>query len=377
MRKLKLDCVIYSGLGYFCSMQVLEANGYKIEIGSLHDSTLVEIFRKYHKYRKVIIVDENTNKFCLEYLITNFADLSEAEVVILPTGEENKQIEIATHVWEAFTEYGISRYDLIINLGGGIVTDMGAFIASCYKRGCAFINIPTSLLAMVDASVGGKTGVNLGHYKNQIGVFNNPVALYIDKIFLQTLPEEELAGGYAEMLKHGIIADKALYYKVLDMLNDGADIDEDILLQCIGVKNNIVNEDPLEAGKRKILNFGHTFGHVIEGYFMETVDLNHGHCVAIGMVMESYISYKKGLIPKETYLEIELDLLTVYPIPQFNNDDIKTMIGMLGNDKKNKSGKILCCLIDGIGSCIYDQEISEEEAIETFMYLENKLINLN
>lgn len=364
-------------ISFFCCMHILEANGYKIEICSLQESTFAKILRSYHKFRKVIIVDENTNDHCLEYLITNFEDLKEAEIIVLPVGEENKQIEIATHVWEAFTDYGISRYDLIINLGGGIVTDMGGFIASCYKRGCAFVNIPTSLLAMVDASIGGKTGLNLGHYKNQVGIFSNPIALYIDKSFLLSLPDSELAGGYAEMLKHGLIANKALYYRILEMLNNGSEIDEDILLQCIGVKNEIVNEDPLESGKRKILNFGHTFGHVIEGYFMESLNLNHGHCVAIGMVMETYLSYKKGLIPKDIYLEIELDILSVYPVPEFTNDDIKIMIGMLGNDKKNKSGKILCCLLNEIGSCVYDQEITEEEALDTFMYMENKQINLN
>ena len=193
-------------------MKYIDAIDYKLEIGSLEESSFSQFLESYVNRKKVIIVDDNTHEHCLPYLITTFQELSDAEVILLPEGEENKQMSIAYSVWEALTDYTVSRNDLVINLGGGMITDLGGFIASCYKRGCDFINIPTSLLGMVDASIGGKTGINLGHFKNQIGVFSNPKAVYIDPIFLTTLPDEEMKSGYAEMLKHGLISNKNLFF---------------------------------------------------------------------------------------------------------------------------------------------------------------------
>jgi 3-dehydroquinate synthase len=181
-------------------MQQLIGTNYFIEIGDITQSSLETYIAKYYQQSKVvIIVDENTHDCCLEYLLTSFDFLKEAEVVLLPAGEENKVMEVCFQVWEALTEYGIGRNDLILNLGGGVVTDMGGFIASIYKRGIDFIHIPTSLLGMVDASIGGKTGIDLGVYKNQLGVFNQPKAIFIDPIFLATLSDNEKRNGYAEM----------------------------------------------------------------------------------------------------------------------------------------------------------------------------------
>ena len=179
-------------------MKYIQSNNCKLEVGSIEKSSFNSILKEtYTSSKCVIIVDENTKENCLEYLITSFEPLHGAEVIVLPVGEENKDLEIAVNVWEALTEYGITRYDLIINLGGGLVTDMGGFIASCYKRGCDYINIPTTLLGMVDASLGGKTGLNLGPYKNKIGVFSEPKVVYIYPIFLRTLPDVELRSGFA------------------------------------------------------------------------------------------------------------------------------------------------------------------------------------
>ena len=249
-------------------MHRLNTAGYTIEVGSLLESSFAEKLIPFKDSKCFIIVDENTQEYCLEYLLTSFEGLSEAEVVVLPMGEENKQLEIVGHVWEVLTEYETTRHDLIINLGGGLITDMGGFIASCYKRGIQFINIPTTLLAMVDASIGGKTGVNLGHYKNQIGLFSTPIALYIDPIFLGTLPPEQWLSGFAEMLKHGLIHDEKLWTSVLMQMEDPTTIDQDLLLACIQVKKQIVEIDPTEKNERKKLNFGHTFGHAIEGFLM-------------------------------------------------------------------------------------------------------------
>lgn len=348
-------------------MRCIKANNYNVEIGPIEESSFSKVLEdKYGQSKKVIIVDENTHEHCLSKLITNFDSLSEAEVIVLPFGEENKQIEIAYNVWEALTEYGITRYDVIINLGGGMMTDMGGFIASCYKRGIDFINIPTSLLGMVDASIGGKTGVNLGAYKNQIGVFSDPVALYIDTSFLSTLPENELLSGYAEMLKHGLIKSEKLFNQVSQQLNEPWNISEDLLCDCIAVKNEVVLEDAKEKGVRKILNFGHTVGHIIEGYFLEDAHYSHGFCVAIGMVVEANISYAKGLIGAADYENISRIIGESYSLPSFSETEIDGMIALVENDKKNKDGKILCCLLKGIGECIFDQKITKDEIKQAF-----------
>lgn len=359
-------------------MHYIEANGYSLEIGSLLESSLAKLLdEKYSESKKIIIVDENTGEFCLEHLIGNFDGLSEAEVIMVPAGEDTKQLEMASNVWEALTEYEVSRYDLIINLGGGMITDFGGFVASCFKRGLDFINVPTSLLGMVDASIGGKTGVNLGAYKNQIGCFSNPVALFVDPSFLRTLPDAELMNGFAEMIKYGLIADASLYNDICATVRKGEEISDDILIRCIEIKNNVVSEDPVEGGKRKVLNFGHTIGHAIEGHYMHSLGITHGHAVAIGMAMEAYLSTRLAGLSHNVYMEIEQFILEHYDLPRFSDEDIQAMMGMLQNDKKNRSGKILCCLIPEIGSCTYDNKVNTELFLEVFMHFRNQQLNLN
>ncbi len=358
-------------------MKYIDAIDYKLEIGSLEESSFSQFLESYVNRKKVIIVDDNTHEHCLPYLITTFQELSDAEVILLPEGEENKQMSIAYSVWEALTDYTVSRNDLVINLGGGMITDLGGFIASCYKRGCDFINIPTSLLGMVDASIGGKTGINLGHFKNQIGVFSNPKAVYIDPIFLTTLPDEEMKSGYAEMLKHGLISNKNLFFEIIEQLENYKELDVEFLGVSLSIKNEVVKNDPLEKGLRKILNYGHTIGHVIEGHYMETLNLSHGHAVAIGMVMEAFLSKIEGKLSEGDYKQIESNILKHFKVPTFSDDDIKSMTEMLINDKKNDSGVIKCCLLSAIGKCSFDNVIPEERFIETFMHFKNLQVNLN
>ena len=358
-------------------MNYIDATDYKLEVGNIEKSSFSELLTSYENCKKVIIVDENTHQFCLSYLITTFSELSKAEVVMIPEGEENKQMEIVFSVWEALTEYDVSRSDLVINLGGGMVTDMGGFIASCFKRGLAFINIPTSLLGMVDASIGGKTGINLGHFKNQIGVFSNPQAVFIDIKFLSTLPEEEFMSGYAEMLKHGLISNKDLFETIVKQMEQPTKLDENLLLDIITVKNEIVKKDPLETGHRKLLNFGHTIGHVIEGHYMETINLSHGHSIALGMLMEAFISMNHSLLNEEMYNTIEKSIMLYFDFPKFSDEDIKSMISMLSNDKKNKHGKIRCCLLSDIGECTYDNVVTEIIFTETFLHFKSLQVNLN
>lgn len=359
-------------------MHVLKSNDYQIEIGSLEESSFTDFINKnYSSSRIVIMVDENTNDNCLEYLITTFDFLADAEVMLLPSGEENKVMEVCFQVWEALSEYGIGRRDLVINLGGGVVTDMGGFIASIFKRGVDFIHIPTTLLAMVDASIGGKTGIDLGMYKNQLGVFRNPKAIYIDKIFLQTLEPREMINGFAEALKHALINDVSLWNE-LSAMEDLAEIAEDDLLnRIISIKLDVVNQDPLEAGLRKILNFGHTAGHAIEGYFLFKEPVDHGHAVALGILAESYISMRLKKLPDTEFKAIEKLILEWFPVPQITMADMTGIIDLLHNDKKNHSGKIQCCLLDNIGNCSYDQPIDESTFSDALIYLMSKSVSLN
>lgn len=358
-------------------MKYIDTPNYRLELGDITTSSLSEKLDAYATAKKIIIVDENSHINCLEYLITHFEQLNEAEVILLPAGEENKQLEIAQSVWEALTEYGATRYDLVINLGGGMITDMGGFIASCYKRGCDFINIPTTLLSMVDASIGGKTGLNLGHFKNQIGVFCDPKAVYIDPVFLSTLPGYELLSGYAEMMKHGLIHNEDLYSRVLTSMREDEYPSIELIEECVHVKNEIVSQDPTEKGLRKILNLGHTIGHVLEGHYIERFPLTHGHCVAIGIMMEAYIASRMGMLPEDTFFKIQSGVFEFYEMPAYSNDEVSTMVAMLYNDKKNANGKIRCSLLEKMGECKFDVEVAESDFVEAFLHYKNLQINLN
>lgn len=359
-------------------MKHIDTRTYRLELGDITESSLEEkLTVTYAKAKKIILVDENSHVNCLEYMLTNFTGLNEAEVILLPAGEENKQLSIVTNVWEALTEYGVSRHDLIISLGGGMITDLGGVVASCYKRGIDFINIPTTLLSMVDASIGGKTGVNLGPFKNQVGVFSDPVAVYIDPVFLSTLPGYEMLSGYAEMLKHGLIDSVDLFNRVVTSMREDEFPDLDLIEDCIHVKNRVVREDPTEKGKRKILNLGHTIGHVLEGHFMDRLPLTHGHCVAVGIMMEAYIAYRREMLSEDDFQKVQATVFEFYELPKYSNDEVSEMVAMLQNDKKNANNAILCVLLNTIGKCTYDIEVPESQFVEVFLHYKNLQINMN
>jgi 3-dehydroquinate synthase len=353
----------------------LEIEQCTIEIGSILESSFEQLLTgRYADARKIILVDENTHDHCLEYLITSFPVLQDAEVMLLPVGEENKVMEVCFQVWEAMSEYGIVRSDLMINLGGGVVTDMGGFIASIFKRGLDFINIPTSLLGMVDAAIGGKNGIDLGAYKNQLGLFRHPQAVYIDPGFLQSLPETELVSGYAEMIKHALIADRE-HWKLIHQLDPIKLLHsahfETLITRSVEIKSEIVNSDPKEAGRRKILNFGHTIGHAIEGYCLQLVPISHGHAVATGMIAESYISFKKELISQRELLDITNYLTQIYTHVPLDEEDKNGVLALLKHDKKNTSDQIRCALLRGIGMCDDSVPITEQEAYESLLFVDS------
>ncbi len=317
-------------------MQIQSAN-YIVGFGIDYYSTLSQLIndKKYSKI--VLLVDENTAKRCLNYVLQWLAVEVTFEIIEIEQGEENKTIETCTAVWESLVELNIDRKALLINVGGGMVCDLGGFVAATYKRGIDFVNIPTSLLAMVDASVGTKTGVNLGGLKNMVGSFSQPQMVLIDTAFLETLPGNQMRSGLAEMFKHGLIAD-ASYWNQLKNL--GELTTEDLLLliyHSVSIKNEIVLQDPLEKNVRKLLNFGHTLGHVLETYSHSGKGIQpllHGEAIAIGMILEAFISYKKNLLTKKSYLEIKETLNLMFESIVFTENDIEICTHLLIHDKK-------------------------------------------
>jgi 3-dehydroquinate synthase len=348
----------------------VDASGYFIEIGSLLDGSLETLMNNnYADSKKVIVVDENTNEFCLDFLITNFDCLKDAEVIMIPAGEENKLLDICAQVWLTLDEYKIGRSDVVINLGGGMITDLGGFMASLYMRGIDYINIPTSLLAMVDASVGGKTGVDHGGIKNLIGVFSSPKAVFIDPTFLSTLPEGEFYSGFAEMLKHGLIISPT-HWSELSALNDvQLEINEKHIYASIVIKNEIVHQDPFEKDERKKLNFGHTIGHALESYFLDKDPISHGYAVILGVLCESFISFKRNYITMDEFSEIERVIVKNYQLLDLSSEDYSEIKRFMKSDKKNRNNKILGVLLIGIGEAIINQEYSDSEITDAFDYL--------
>lgn len=344
-----------------------------MEVGDLELSSFSSILQETYKdVRKVIVVDENTHDFCLEYLLTAFPTLEEAEVILLPKGEENKVMEVCFQVLEALSDYGIVRSDLVITLGGGVVSDMGGFIASIYKRGLPCIHIPTSLLGMVDASLGGKTGIDLGSFKNQIGTFYDPIAVFVDQRFLATLPEEEWISGFAEVLKHALISDEKEWERLIACKQDELFSEENvtkILEKSIGIKAKVVNEDPNENGVRKSLNFGHTIGHAIEGYYLDLNPISHGNCVALGMIAEAFLSNQKGSLSSEELNEIVQVMMALYPCPEDLLTGVGVMLELMKNDKKNDQQGVRTCLLNRIGECSWNHLIDENDLKMALNYL--------
>jgi 3-dehydroquinate synthase len=350
-------------------MQSIHANNYPIHFNENAYEALNNHLKENKYSNLFIVVDTDTNEYCLpKFLPLLETDLT-IEIVEFESGEINKNIETCIEIWKVLTELGADRKTLIINLGGGVVTDLGGFVASTFKRGVDFIHIPTTLLSMVDASVGGKNGVDLGNLKNQIGVINVPKMVLIDTQYLETLSQSEMRSGLAEMLKHGLIYDAAYWEKFLDLKAiDFADLDE-LIYRSVEIKNEIVMQDPTEKHIRKALNFGHTLGHAIESYFLENENkktLLHGEAIAIGMILESYISLHKNLLTKEEYSQIKSAIKSIYDDVIIEENDIEPILELLIHDKKNEYGLIQFALIEGIGKIKINQSVENELILQSF-----------
>lgn len=350
----------------------IEADGYRVYIGSECFSVLQTMLEAeaYVNAKKVILVDENTHQHCLPMLLTNVEALHGAEVLEIESGEEHKNLEVCYGLWSALSEFQADRKTVLINLGGGVIGDMGGFIASTYKRGIRFINLPTTLLSQVDASVGGKVGIDLDGLKNQIGVFNNPEAVLIVPEFLRTLGKDQLISGFAEVIKHALIFD-AEYWEMVFTTNLGSiEALEDLIEHSIEIKNQIVTEDPKEQGVRKLLNFGHTIGHAIETFSLESEGKNllHGEAIAIGIICESYLSKVQGGITEDQLREITDFILSFFPVYTVEEMSYHRLIELMRNDKKNEDGAINFTLLTDIGRAVVNQTFHSDKIIEALEF---------
>ena len=342
----------------------------EVFVGDEVFNVLNEYLRPYRNSKIFILVDENTLKHCVTELITQNEMLHNAEILEIDSGEENKTLDICYQLWKALADYKADRNSLLINLGGGVITDMGGFIASTYKRGIDFINIPTTLLAQIDASVGGKTGVDFEGLKNIIGVFNEAKGVFIYPPFLKTLDKRQMLSGYAEALKYGLIND-AIYWNQLKkgMLSDAKNWLK-LITSSINIKNNIVLNDPLEKGERKILNFGHTIGHAIESYSLknDAIPLCHGEAIAIGMICESYISSQQQELSDQDLNDISTTINGFYNPYELKNSDFHQLIELMKNDKKNENNGIIFTLLSKIGKAHINHEVEVEIILDALSY---------
>ncbi|MFH1005187.1 MAG: 3-dehydroquinate synthase [Bacteroidota bacterium] len=330
-------------------MSIIQSINYNIHIGDESFGEM-ELFFNRNKYSKIIfLVDENTKKYCLPIIYKSVPALNKTSVISIKSGEKHKNIITCAAIWKALSDNKADRKSLLINLGGGVISDIGGFAASVFKRGIDFINIPTTLLAMVDASVGGKTGINFNGIKNEIGFFSFPKIVFIHPIFLKTLNKRHLVSGFAEVIKHGLIADKNYWNKVKETNALHTEWQE-IITRSVEIKNKIVLSDPYESGLRKILNFGHTIGHALETYSLlhSKNPLLHGEALAIGIICETYLSKKMLGLTDEELQDIVLSIISIFR-PNKIMFPSGHLIRFMVHDKKNQEEKINFTLLNHIG----------------------------
>ncbi len=309
--------------------------------------------------RVFVLVDHQTELSCLPLFISVMHSRYEIVKITIPAGERNKTLELCVYVWNRLLDYNAVKSDVLISLGGGMITDLGGLAASLYKRGMNFVHIPTSLMGMTDAAIGGKTAVDFNNIKNAIGLFSNPKSIFIDPVFLLSLPEREIANGWAEVVKHSLIADVSIWNDLpVDVF---ACPSFDLLLRSIAVKLTVVHDDFEEKGKRKILNFGHTIGHAIETIHLESrTVLLHGEAVVWGMLVETEIAVKKNLISADKAILIQQKLITFFCLDKLKTINGDQLINFLLQDKKNEQNKFLFSLITDIGNCSWNCEVEAE-----------------
>lgn len=332
---------------------------------AITNSPAGEIQRIYSqkKYSRVaVLADGNTRKHCYPHIQ---AQLEKYPVIEIAAGEEQKTIQTCEVIWGEMTNLGFDRHSLLIVLGGGVPGDMGGFCAATFKRGIDFVLVPTTLLSMVDAAIGGKTGIDFRACKNHIGVFSLPVKTIISPLFLETLPERELRSGFAEVIKHCLLSDANEWNEIRkhDFKNQNWNR---LIAHSVAYKTKITESDPTEKGERKLLNLGHTLGHALESFYLPTPHrIFHGEAIATGLILESIIALRKQMISPEVFREIDQYLRKIYepfmPLPA-----VSELMAVIRQDKKNKGDSVLMSLLTGIGKAVWDVEVSEEEIEESF-----------
>jgi len=340
-----------------------------VKIAPISES-LATFFAQNDYSHIAILVDEFTNKYCLpiiqDLLPSNFTK------ILIKSGEHHKNLATCEQVWDRMTNTNMDRHSLLVNLGGGVIGDLGGFCASTYKRGIDFIQIPTTLLAQVDASVGGKLGIDFHGLKNHIGVFQLPKAVLIDPKFIDTLSIQQKKSGFAEIIKHCLIRDEQEWNVIRQQSFEELDLSK-LIAHSVAIKEAVVLEDPKEAGLRKILNFGHTLGHAIETYLLDKGKrkILHGEAIAIGMIVEAFISHQRDLISLQELEEIESYLFENYGRVKLHPEEISKIIALTAQDKKNKGKEIRFSLLTGIGDCGYDIPVSASEMKKAIQYYLN------
>ena len=349
-------------------MKTIQAVTYPIHFHTESYQELSNLIHKNNYSTIFILVDENTLEHCYPKFIPNLSTDKRIEIIEIESGEINKNMETCIGVWNAITELGGDRKSILITLGGGVITDLGGFVASCFKRGIDFVNIPTTLLSMVDASVGGKTGVDLGVLKNQIGLFANPEMVIVDTAYLATVEEREIKSGTAEIIKYGVTYDVKLFNEIKN--NKNLNI-SDLIFRSVEIKNEVVLQDPKEKNLRKILNFGHTLGHAIESFYLESEDkesLTHGEAIAIGMVCECYMSSKLLGLPADKVSEVKDVVVSIYNKINLLKEDFSAIMDLLKHDKKNVNGQVNFVLLNDFEDYQLDCKVSEELIIESMEF---------
>ncbi len=338
------------------------------------DAVSLSVKRLKEFGKRFVLVDENTFEHCLPVFKNLIGEIEIDGIIKINANSNNKNIEETIVVWDKLSEFGADRDSLLINLGGGVVTDLGGFAAATFKRGISFINYPTSLLGMVDAAIGGKTGLDFSGIKNQVGLFTNPIKVVIDPIFLKTLDQNQLLSGYAEMLKCGLIMDRDLWGSLTTLNYQQVNDWDSLIVQSARNKVDIVRHDTHEKGIRKILNFGHTIGHAIESHFLNKGQpITHGEAVAAGMICETYISSKIYEFECTQFNEIIKVIDMNFKRQELKNEDIDYLVDLMKQDKKIKEGKHNFSLLRKLGKAVHDIEVNDDTIRESIIfYIERK-----
>lgn len=337
------------------------------------EKELSAIVNGYPEDKVFLVTDDQCEHFCLP-LISKTHGFNSVQKVIIPSGEENKNLASVEKIWLFLSQNGADRKSLVINLGGGMVTDLGSFAASTFKRGLDFVNIPTTLLSQVDASVGGKTGFNFNGLKNEIGVINQPKTVLIDTRFLKTIDRDNFISGYAEMIKHGLIHSPEHLSEVRKFNIEDPDYEELALMiaRSVATKDHFVFEDPNEKNIRKALNFGHTIGHAFESFsFLSSNPILHGFAVSYGMIAELYLSHKVCKFPLELLNDLSGWLLSVYGKYEIREQDFTTLYNLMTHDKKNEGKRVNFTLLPTVGEVLINQNCSREIVFDALNYFRN------